>query len=137
MFTQIMTPVDLAHVDRLSKALDTAAQLSRLYGAPVCYVAVTSTEPTDVAHTPEEFAGKLQALAEEQAAKHSIQTSSKALVAHDPSIDLDKTLRKAVDEVKADLVVIQSHIPNLADHLWPSHGGSLAGHSRASVFVVR
>ena len=137
MFKKIMTPVDLAHVDRLKKALDTAAGLARHYGAPVCYVAVTSGEPSEVAHNPKEFAGKLEALAQAQASAHGVETESKAIVSHDPSVDLDRTLLHAVDEVGADLVVLQSHIPNLADYLWPSNGGAIAAHAKASVFVVR
>jgi len=42
-----------------------------------------------------------------------------------------------IDEIGADLVVMQSHLPGLVDYVWPSNGGKIAGHSRASVFVVR
>tara|TARA_R110000751_G_scaffold4231_31_gene20777 strand:+ start:705 stop:1103 length:399 start_codon:yes stop_codon:yes gene_type:complete len=132
-----MTPVDLAHLERLRKSLDVAAGLARQNDAPVTYVAVTSPEPGSVAHNPEEFAAKLKAFAQSEAQSHGIATDSKALVSHDPGVDLDKTLLKAVDEIGADLVVMQSHVPNLADYLWPSNGGAIAAHSKASVFVVR
>jgi universal stress protein F len=33
-----MVPVDLAHADKLTHALDTAAKLSKIYDAPVTYV---------------------------------------------------------------------------------------------------
>ena len=137
MFSSIMTPVDLGHLERLRKSLDVAAGLARQYDASVTYVAVTSPEPTSVAHNPEEFAAKLEAFAKAEAESHGIKAASKAVVSHDPTADLDKKLLKAVDEIGADLVVMQSHVPNLADYLWPSNGGSIAGHSKASVFVVR
>ncbi len=137
MFSSIMTPVDLAHLERLRKSLDVAAGLARQYDARVTYVAVTTPEPTSVAHSPEEFAAKLEAFASSEAESQGIAAGSKSLVSHDPSADLDKTLLHAVDDIGADLVVMQSHVPNLADYLWPSNGGSIAAHSKASVFVVR
>jgi len=137
VFSSIMTPVDLAHLERLRKSLDVAAGLALQYDATVTYVAVTSPEPTSVAHSPEEFAAKLETFAKGEGERHGIKAASKAVTSHDPSADLDKKLLKAVDEVGADLVVMQSHVPNLADYLWPSNGGSIAGHAKASVFVVR
>ena len=37
----------------------------------------------------------------------------------------------------ADLVVMASHIPNVADHFWPSNGGSIASRADVSVMLVR
>jgi nucleotide-binding universal stress UspA family protein len=59
------------------------------------------------------------------------------VVSHDPTVDVDDALMKAVSETGADLVVMASHVPGLADYIWPSNGGKLAAHSSASVFVVR
>jgi nucleotide-binding universal stress UspA family protein len=132
-----MAPVDLAHVERLGKALATASDLGRHYGIPVCYVAVTAPTPGPIAHNPTEFAQKLDAFAKKEAEERGHEAESKAYTSHDPSIDLDDTLMKAVDEIGADLVVMASHIPNVTDYVWPSNGGTLATHSDASVFVVR
>lgn len=137
MYRKIMTPVDLAHLDQLGKALSTTADLAKHYGIPVCYVGVTASTPGAVAHTPEEFAAKLEAFGRQQAAEHGHSVTTKALVSHDPAIDLDKTLLKAVAETGSDLVVMQSHVPNITDYIWPSNGGAIASHSEASVFVVR
>jgi nucleotide-binding universal stress UspA family protein len=137
VFTKIMTPVDLAHAETLEKTLQCAADLATHYEAPVVYVAVTTPQPSKIAHTPQEFAKKLEAFAKEQADKHGIETSSHALTSHDPSIDLDPTLLKAVDEIGADLVVMATHPPNFSDYIWPSNGGYVAEHAKASVFLVR
>lgn len=137
MFTKIMTPVDLAHLDKLGKALDVTADLAKHFGIPVCYVGVTASAPSGVAHTPEEYAAKLAGLGREQAAAHGIETSTKAYQSHDPAIDLDNALMTAVQETGADLVVMASHNPNVTDFIWPSHGGQIASHSGASVFLVR
>lgn len=137
MYKQIMVPVDLTHVEHLEKALNAAADLSNHYRAPVTYVGVTPETPSPVAHNPQEFARKLEAFAQEQAAKHGHQASAKAYASHDPAIDINDTLRKAVRETGADLVVMQSHVPNVADYIWPSHGGSVASHADVSVLIVR
>ena len=137
MYKKILVPVDLTHADRLEKALQTAADLSKLYRAPVCYVGVTPETPSPVAHNPTEFAQKLEAFGQAQAGKHAITATTKSYSATDPAIDINKTLRKAVEEAGADLVVMASHVPNVTDYIWPSHGGWVAEHSDASVFVVR
>jgi len=137
MYAKIMVPVDLAHVERLGKALRTAADLAKHYGIPVCYVGVTTQTPGPLGHTPAEFAARLGEFGRQQAAAHGQATETKAYASHDLTIDLDDTLLKAVHETGADLVVMASHIPDIVDHIWPSNGGKIAAHSDASVFVVR
>ena len=137
MYKKILMPVDLAHTTRLGKALTTAADLSRHYKAPVCYVGVTTETPSSIAHNPAEFMRKLAAFAAEQAGEHAIETSSHAITTHDPAIDLDAALIKAATDTDADLIVMASHIPNVADYLWASNGGTVAAHARISVFLVR
>ena len=137
MFDKIMVPVDLAHADKLDRALRCAAGLANLYGAKITYVGVSAATPGSVAHTPEEFAQKLSAFAESQAETHGLKADSLAMTSHDPTADLDPTLLKAVEETGADLVVMQSHIPNVADHIWPSNGGTIARRAKASVMLVR
>lgn len=137
MFSRIMVPVDLAHVPKLHKALGVAADLAKRNGIPVTYVGVTAAAPSKVAHTPEEFGTRLKAFADEQAAAAGISADSKVVVSHDPTTDVDDALLKAVTDTGADLVVMASHLPGLADYVWPSNGGRIAGHSQASVFLVR
>ncbi len=137
MFQSIMVPVDLAHLDQLTRAREIAAGVARQSGATVTYVGVTTSAPSPVAHTPEEFAAKLDAFAAAEAEAHGHTAAAKAITSHDPSIDLNDTLLNAATDLGADLIVIASHIPTLADHLWPSHGGQIAKRATASVFVVR
>lgn len=137
MYKTIMVPVDLEHAERLGKALRTAADLAGHWGAEVCYVGVAATTPGRIARTPEEFARKLDAFGRSEAEKHGHRASTRAMTSHDPTVDLDDRLLEAARETGADLVVIASHIPDVVDAVWPSHGGSLAGHAEASVLVVR
>lgn len=137
MYEKILVPVDLAHADRLNKALSTAADLARHYDASLCYIAVTPTVPTEIAHTPEEFARKLEAFADRQSAGHGKQVSSKVIVSHDPAVDLNQHLLEAIEETGADLVVMASHVPGVPDHFFASHAGYVAAHAHVSVFVIR
>lgn len=137
VFKRIMVPVDLKHIDRLEKALGCAVDLARHYEATVVYVGVAAATPSSIAHTPAEFAEKLKEFAEAQAGAHGVSTEPHAVTSHDPSIDLDPTLLKAVEETGADLVIMASHIPNITDYIWPSNGGTVAGHAKVSVMVVR
>ena len=137
MFNHILAPVDLAHVDRLGRALEVAADLARHYGVDVTYVAVTSPQPGEVAHNPEEYEKKLKAFADEQSKAHGQTAHARLMVSHDPAVDLDTKLTAALEEIGADLVVMATHIPGLVDYIWPSHGGKFASHTDASVMLVR
>lgn len=137
MYKQIMVPVDLSHREHLGKALATAGGLSKSFSAPICYVGVTTNTPSEVAHTPSEFASKLEAFAAEQGSQHGITATAKAYASHDPAIDLDDYLAKAVKETGADLIVMASHIPGVLERVWSSHAGWLATHSDVSVMIVR
>ena len=137
MFKRIMVPVDLAHRDRLDRALTCAADLARVYDATVVYVGVAAATPGSVAHTPTEFEAKMTEFASEQGAATGVDSEGVAVISHDPSADLDPTLLEAVDQTKADLVVMASHVPNLTDYIWPSNGGTVAAHAKVSVMVIR
>ncbi|MEM7774347.1 MAG: universal stress protein [Pseudomonadota bacterium] len=137
MFTSILVPVDLAHISQIEKSLGVAAAIANSHGASVCYIGVTAAAPSEVAHTPTEFAQKLDAFGQEQATKHGHGVSTKAVTSHDPATDLGDILLNAVDDLGADLVVMASHMPTLGDYVWPSNGGKVASHAKASVFLVR
>lgn len=137
MYKNIMTPVDLAHPEQLSKALTVSADLAKNYGATLTAVGVTMSGPTAVAHNPAEFAGKLEEFARDQGTKHGVEIATKAMVSTDPSINLDDTLAKAASDLQCDLIVMASHVPGFAEHVFASNAGYLASHTNLSVFVVR
>jgi len=137
MYKSIVAPVDLAHLDTLESALNVAADLARHYDARLCFVGVTAAAPSALAHTPKEYAAKLEEFAQAQADRHGIATSSHAEVAHDPKIEIDHAVVTAAEAEGADLIVMASHVPGIADKVWPSNGGRVAAHARISVLLVR
>jgi len=137
VFKKIMTPVDLAHLKDLQRALQCTADLARHYDAEVVFVGVTAPTPSSVAHTPEEYGRKLDAFAREQSETHGISASAQTVIGHDPTTDVDDALLRATRDTGADLVVMASHMPNVLDYIWPSNGGKIAEHAKCSVLVVR
>lgn len=137
MYKKIMVPVDLAHAEKLEKALDVSSDLAKHYGASVCYVGVTTALPSEVAHSESEYGQKLKRFADEQGSKHGISAEAKVAESHDPVRDLDDILGKMIEEQGFDLVVMASHVPTFWDHVFASNAGYLASHTAVSVFIVR
>lgn len=139
MYHKILVPVDLSHLDKLAKALSTAIDMARHYNATLCYVTVTNTTPSPVAHTPEELREEMQRFAEEQGGEHGIKTEAKVIETPDTAVELDDDILAAIKETGADLVVMASHPPGVADklHFMRSNGANILRHSDVSMFVVR
>ncbi|UOA26257.1 universal stress protein [Pseudosulfitobacter sp. DSM 107133] len=137
MYTNIMIPVDLNHADRLDKAFGVATDLAKLYGARAHVVGVGQNLPTEVARTPAQFAEKLAAFAAEKSKALGVEFVPHVEVSHDPAVDLDDALERAAEALKVDLVVMSSHVPGAAEHLFSSNAGYLASHAHMSVLVVR
>ncbi|EHJ92716.1 universal stress protein [Vreelandella boliviensis] len=137
MFTNIMVPVDLGHLEALEPALSIVADLAKKYDARITYVSITANTPTSIARTPQEYEQKLEAFAQEQHKVHGQPVSIKAYSSTDPVANVDTILVGAIDEVKADLVMMATHLPRHLDIVMPSHGGKVATHTDVSVFLIR
>ncbi len=137
MFNRIIVPVDLAHIDQLERPLQVAADAAVHHGAEVWYVAVTSDAPGSVARTPGEYQQRLALFVAGQGRIHGRPCHSKVILSPDPVADLDETIIAAIREIGADLVVMGTHLPRHLDAVMPSHGGRIATHTKASVFLVR
>ncbi|MGQ4878848.1 universal stress protein [Billgrantia sp. LNSP4103-1] len=137
MFSKIMVPIDLAHLELHEPSLQAVADLARHYDAEVCYVGVTSTAPSSIARTPEEYQEKLADFGRQRASAHGQPVTTHTISSPDPIADLDDLLVNAIKEVGADLVIVPTHPPTHLDVIMPSHGGKIATHTDASVFLVR
>ncbi len=137
MFSKIMVPVDLKHTEQMEKSLALAAELARNHGSEVHIVGVTMSSPTEIARTPEEFSKKLAEFAAESSNAFGVPFEPHVETSHDLRIDLDEVLERTAEEIGADLIVMASHVPGFADHVFASNAGYLASHASMSVFVVR
>jgi nucleotide-binding universal stress UspA family protein len=139
MYSKILVPVDLGHLEKLSKALNTAIDIARHYKATLHYVTVTNSTPSSVAHNTRELEEELGRFAEEQGKDHGIDTSWSMITSPDTAVELEKRLVSAVRETGADLVVMASHVPGIGDklHFIHSNAANLVKDTDVSVFVVR
>ena len=137
MYKNILVPVDLEHHEQVSKALAVGGDLAKHYGAGITVVSVTMSGPSAVARNPEEFETKLKQFVSEKSKEFGIPVSTKVMISHDPTIDIDDVLQKAIAELNADLVVMASHVPGAKEYVLASRAGYLASHAGISVMVVR
>lgn len=137
MFKKILVPVDLAHLDNLSRALSAAAALAKSQSADVVYAGVYGNAPQPDLPKPDDYANALEGFAKLQASSRGITASALPIFSHDPDAELTSALLSAADETGADVIVMASHVPGWAEHLFHSNAGYIACHAKISVFVVR
>lgn len=137
MYTHIMIPVDLAVKDTLTRALEAGCDLAAHWGARITLVSVSGGLSAVVSHSEKEYERQLGVFAREWSERTGTQVDSHNITAPDPSVDVDSRLRRAIDDLEVDLVVMASHMPGWSDYIVSSHGGRLAAHAPISVMVVR
>ncbi|MEM8663161.1 MAG: universal stress protein [Pseudomonadota bacterium] len=137
MFSSIMVPVDLAHVESLQKALATAADLAHHYNASVTYLGVASALPTSLTQNAGDYQRMLDAFVAQEAAHRNVNARAHMVLSHDPAAELNNAILRAIRDSGADLVVMASHVPGIIDHIFSSHGGWIASHAPVTVMVVR
>lgn len=137
MFKHVMVPVDITQLESLSRALQAAADLAKTHGAGLTYVGVHESVPTEAASDSADYAAKLKAFAEQQAAAHGITTAFLPVLSHDPGAELGSALLSTISDIGADVIVMASHVPGWVEHVFHSNAGYIACHAPVSVFVVR
>ncbi|MEM9138250.1 MAG: universal stress protein [Pseudomonadota bacterium] len=137
MYKRIMVPVDLNQTDKLAGALSMAGQMAEMCGGELIYAGVHGGAPSEVAHDKDEYAQKLDAFADAQPFAKIVKVSSLPIYSHDPAVEIATGLVKAASEHKIDLIVMASHVPGWAEHVFHSNAGYVASHAPVSVFVVR
>ena len=137
MYKHIMLPTDLLHEANLNKAIQTACDLAKHYGADLHLVSVSGGLPSKLVHSSTEYGERLEDMAQSLADKNGIQVEAHNIKSQDPEAELDGRLMKAIDQTGSDLVVMGSHEPGILEYVFSSHAGRLASHAKVSVFVVR
>ncbi|WP_040488891.1 universal stress protein [Fulvimarina pelagi] len=137
MYTRILVPIDLDHREKLEKAMKTAADLAKHYQASIVYVGVGSSAPSGSAHTPEEYKKAVERFAKSQSDTYGVSATGEAVIVHDPSVELDRAILKAIERNGSDLVVMATHVPGIPDHFYAAHGAKVASRASVSVMLVR
>ena len=137
MYKKIMVPVDLEHTEILTGALAVAAQIAETNGAEIFYAGVHGGPPSAVAHGPEEYKDAFDAFAQAQPYARIGKVSALPIYSHDPGVEVATALVKAAQDHQMELIVMASHMPGWAEHIFHSNAGYVASHAPMSVFVVR
>jgi len=135
MYSKIMVPVDMRHRERSQKALDTAADLARHFGATM--ILLTVDHPLghhSLQELPEQHKPAFDAFVAEEKAALGVDkleaVFSHADVAH-------QRIREEAEHLRVDLIVMHSHDPRLSDYLFGSNASRVVLHAPCSVMVVR
>ncbi|MDJ0992347.1 MAG: universal stress protein [Dinoroseobacter sp.] len=138
MYARILVPVDVAHIDKLSKALDSAAHIAKENDATVVYFGVVDSVPTPSAVTEgDRMTAALGDFAERQSKHHGIKVEERVALRKDLHLHVGSEIIEAAKTTGSDLIVMASHIPGIKDHFFSSNAGYVATHAPMSVYVIR
>lgn len=140
MFNKILVPIDIAQSDSGEAGLKAAASLATATNARLVLVNVIGDIPNLVANQlPNNHLDMMKQSAEkalhEVAAKNGLEAGS-----YEVQTDQGQIYHKiieAADKSSAELIVIASHQPDLADYLLGSTAAKVVRHAHCSVMVVR
>lgn len=134
MFRKILVPIDLNHKSSWERALPIAADQAKHYGAKLTLLNILeNVRPIDpLRHVEEKRTKKLQELAEEYIARG---VEFDVRVEHYDSVH--RCIRRIAADEGIDLIVMNSHHPELRDYILGSNASQVVHHADCSVLVVR
>lgn len=139
MIRKILVPIDVSADDPGKEAIDLAKEIAAGHYAKITLLAVRETVPGYVlSELPSGFEDKIMAdigaRLSEIAAKNGISDSAERLVLHGhPAQQILDTAK----DIDADMIVISSHDPGVADYFVGSVAARVVRHAHCSVLVVR
>jgi nucleotide-binding universal stress UspA family protein len=141
MYRNILVPVDLSDKHSWRKALPTAVSLCETFEARLHLMTVVPDFglPMVGQFFPEGYEAKLRQQAARQLKDFAAEQvpgaiESRRIVAEGK---VYQEILKTAAAIKADLIVMGSHRPELADYLLGSNADRVMRHARCSVMVVR
>lgn len=137
---RILVPIDLEHGERVDEMLRIAADFATADDAEVELLTVIQAGPVIVSQfLPESYEAMVSTKAEQElaalvagmgAAADKVTTTVRFGGAY-------QEILAYADKIGADLIVIGSHKPNVADYLLGSTAARVVRHAKCSVYVVR
>jgi nucleotide-binding universal stress UspA family protein len=140
MYEHILVPIDLEHIEASEKAVQTACQLARDYGAVLHFLSVV--QPVSAfasSYFPKDYKEELSKIANERLHDYTKRfidddLDIQHIVAHGAVYDEILQMR---ERISADLIVMASHRPELKDYLLGPNAARIVRHAPCSVMVVR
>ncbi len=141
MYANILVSVDLGQSENETRAIETAVDYARLFGATLHVMTVVPDYGMSLVggFFPKEH--EQQAIDHANAALHEFtaqhvpkEIRHRHIVAHG---SIYREILRYADEVKADLIVLSASRPGPEDYLIGPNAARVVRHARISVLVVR
>jgi nucleotide-binding universal stress UspA family protein len=141
MYRNVLVPIDLSDKHSWRKALPTAVALCQTFQARLHAVAVVPEFglPMVGQYFPDGYEDKVRQQAAQQlkaliAEQVPDEVSTRRIIAEGK---IYQEILKAAQTIKADLIVMGSHHPELKDYLLGPNAAKVVRHADCSVMVVR
>ena len=141
MYRNILVPVDLSDKHSWRKALPTAVRLAEAFEGRLHLITVVPGFPLPIVgqYFPDDFEARLKEQAAEQLKKFAKDqvpdaVPCKRIIGEGK---IYQEILNAAKAVKADLIVMGSHRPELADFLLGPNAQKVVHHATCSVMVIR
>lgn len=141
MYSNILVSVDLGQPDNEAKAIGTAVDYARLFGATLHVMTVVPDYGLSLVGGFFPAEHEKQALAHANQAVHDFtaqhvpnEVRHRHIVAHG---SIYREILRYADEVKADLIVMSASRPGPEDYLIGPNAARVVRHAKISVLVVR
>lgn len=132
-YKKILVPVDMQHSQACLKAIEMAAQLTRLFKAQTSILTVAPPLEDVIAQMPEDHKSEFVYFVRRLSKLHGVKFTPVFTSHESPK----KVILDSAKELDIDLIVMASHEPKKLDHLFRSNASNIAKHFAGSVFVVR
>jgi nucleotide-binding universal stress UspA family protein len=141
MYRNILVPVDLSDKHSWRKALPTAVSLCETFEARLHVMTVVPSFglPMVGQFFPEGYEAKLRQHAAKQLKEFAATQIADAIPTRRIVSEgkIYQEILKAAGVIKADLIVMGSHRPELSDYLLGPNAARVVRHAKCSVMVVR
>lgn len=141
MYNDILLPIDLGNESSWNKALPTAIEYCKAFGATLHVMTVVPEYglPMVAQFFPEDHEEKMRSAARDVLHKFVADKVPKEVAVQHIVGEgtIYKTIIETADEIGADLIVMGSHRPELQDYLLGPNAARVVRHSTKSVLVVR
>lgn len=139
MFKKVLVPIDVSHKERNDTLIQRSKELADANGGSLTLLNVVQDVPGYIAAelpagVHERVLDNTRAELKRLAAKHGLPTDTEINITHGHPA---QQILEACSKGKADVVVVASHQPGLADYLLGSVAGKVVRHASCSVVVLR
>lgn len=129
----ILIPVDMRHPEHSQQAVSTAAWLADVTGSSVHMLTVANPLGDSITEMPERHKPAFEAFVDEMSKESKCQINP-VFRSHE---SVNYVIHDVIASQAIDFVIMWTHHPRLADHLFGSHASQTALHNDCSVLVLR